>query len=81
MHARAGGAATAGLILFLAFGLFFPRDAIAQKTDVVVFRNGDRLTCEIRTLQRGLLQVKTDSLSTVKHRVGRRGVDHHQHAL
>ncbi len=64
MHARAGRA-PARLVLFLALGLLFPRDAMAQKTDVVVFRNGDRLTCEIRTLERGLLQVKTDSLSTV----------------
>jgi hypothetical protein len=35
------------------------------KTDVVVFHNGDRLTCEIKRLDRGRLTVKTDAMSTV----------------
>ncbi len=39
--------------------------ALADKTDVVELRNGDRVTCEIKQLERGRLQVSTDSMSTV----------------
>ena len=42
-----------------------PRPVLAAKTDVVVLRNGDRVTCEIKILQRGKLQVKTDDMGTV----------------
>jgi hypothetical protein len=37
----------------------------APKTDIVVFQNGDRLTGEIKGLQRGQLELKTDNLGTV----------------
>jgi hypothetical protein len=36
------------------------------KTDVVVLRNGDRVTCEIKRLDRGKLQVKTDDMGTIE---------------
>ncbi len=39
--------------------------ALAEKTDVVYLRNGDRVTCEIKNLERGQLKVSTDSMSTV----------------
>ncbi len=39
--------------------------AMAQKTDVITLVNGDRLTCEIKELERGLLRVKTDSAGTL----------------
>ena len=39
--------------------------ALAQKTDVVKLVNGDTLTCEIKSLDRGRLQVSTDHLGTV----------------
>ena len=54
-----------GLVLFhllLATSSAFARD----KTDVVVLGNGDRVTCEIETLQRGRLTVKTDSMGTLQ---------------
>ena len=38
---------------------------IAQKTDVITLVNGDRITCEIKELERGLLRVKTDSAGTL----------------
>ena len=41
------------------------RPAWAQKTDVVKLVNGDTLTCEIKLLDRGRLQVSTDHLGTV----------------
>ena len=37
-----------------------------EKTDVVILRNGDHISCEIKGLERGMLTVKTDSLSTVE---------------
>jgi hypothetical protein len=37
----------------------------APKTDVVELLNGDRITCEIRTLERGKLTVKTDGIGTI----------------
>jgi Protein of unknown function, DUF481 len=39
--------------------------AFAQKTDVVRLVNGDTLTCEIKLLDRGRLEVSTDHLGTV----------------
>jgi hypothetical protein len=35
------------------------------KTDVVVLKNGDQVTCEIKRLDRGKLQVKTDDMGTI----------------
>ena len=40
--------------------------ALAAKTDVVVLRNGDRLTGEVQQLERGYLRLKTDDLGTVE---------------
>lgn len=39
--------------------------ALADKTDVIYMRNGDRVTCEIKRLERGQLQVSTDGMGTV----------------
>ena len=37
----------------------------AAKTDIVELVNGDRITCEIKKLDRGKLSVKTDGLGTI----------------
>ncbi|WP_170185842.1 DUF481 domain-containing protein [Pseudoxanthomonas dokdonensis] len=37
----------------------------APKTDVVVMRNGDRITGEIKGIERGILTFKTDSMGTL----------------
>ena len=42
-----------------------PAVLFAQKTDVVILRNGDRLTGEIKKLERGKLRYKTDDMSDV----------------
>ena len=39
--------------------------ALAQKTDVIVLFNGDRVTCEIRSYDAGRLSVKTDIASDI----------------
>lgn len=52
-------------LLWLAFAVATVTSASAQKTDVVTLTNGDRLTCEVKLLERGRLQADTDNLSTV----------------
>ena len=37
----------------------------AAKTDIIELVNGDRITCEIKKLERGKLTVKTDGLGTI----------------
>lgn len=52
-------------ILALAgVGLAGPARA-APKTDILVFRNGDRLTGEVKGLERGQLSFKTDATGTI----------------
>jgi putative salt-induced outer membrane protein YdiY len=51
--------ATLALVLFAS-------PARAAKTDVVVLRNGDRLTGEVEQLERGRLSFKTDDMGTVE---------------
>src|SRR5512137_360093 len=51
-------------LLMLIFAIL-PASA-REKTDVVTLKNGDRITCEIKSLMRGMLTVKTDSMSTVQ---------------
>lgn len=47
--------------------VFVAEPAIAApKTDVVVLRNGDRITGEVRQLERGKLQLKTDDMGTIE---------------
>jgi hypothetical protein len=42
-----------------------PAAHAADKTDVVELVNGDRITCEIKKLERGKLTVKTDGVGTI----------------
>lgn len=39
--------------------------ALAAKTDIIILRNGDRLTGEVTQLRQGKLQVKTDDAGTL----------------
>mgnify|MGYP000883632685 CR=1 FL=1 len=52
----------AGLALAMMAGSV---PAAADKTDILDLRNGDRVTCEIKNLERGRLKVSTDSMGTV----------------
>jgi hypothetical protein len=52
------------------FGLFFllvliPSLMMAQRADIVILRNGDKLTGEIRKLDRGMLEFKPDRMSVI----------------
>lgn len=53
-----------GAAACLAFALAAP--LAAEKTDVVVLANGDRLTGEVKKLQRGKLSFKTDATGTIQ---------------
>lgn len=52
------------LILFIFFACLV-KPVLATKTDVVKLKNGDKVTCEIKELQRGKLRVSTDDMGTV----------------
>jgi hypothetical protein len=53
------------LALALACSIASASSAYAAKTDIVELANGDRITCEIKKLDRGKLTVKTDGLGTI----------------
>lgn len=52
------------LPLILA-AIVLPASAHAAKTDVVVLNNGDRITGEIKALERGRLRYSTDAMGTI----------------
>jgi len=60
-RAAAGRGAVWALLLFLIAG-----DLTAAKTDVVIFKNGDHLTGEVKKLERGKLRFKTDATGTIE---------------
>ena len=71
-HGRGGGrrfsrAAWRGAVLALVLPVLAPpAPARADpKTDIVVLKNGNTITCEIKRLSRGKLRVKTDDMGTV----------------
>ncbi len=45
--------------------LFHSAAVLADKTDVVVLKNGDKITGEVKGLERGKLEFSTDSMGTV----------------
>ena len=51
--------------LWLLALLFAWESAISADTDTVIFENGDRLTGELKSLQRGKLKFKTDATGTI----------------
>ena len=53
------------LVLTFILSLFLASNMFAQKTDVVMLLNGDKITGEIKKLQTGLLNFKTDNMGTI----------------
>jgi hypothetical protein len=49
-------------VLFLLLGT---TRLLGQRTDVVILKNGDKITGEIKKLDRGILEFKTDSMDTL----------------
>ncbi|MCG6924425.1 MAG: DUF481 domain-containing protein [Acidobacteria bacterium] len=61
---RHAAVALATALALLLPGLLAPAHA-RPKTDTVALKNGDEITCEIVSLQRGRLRVKTDDMGTI----------------
>jgi len=59
------GCPTRATLIAAAFVALLPAAAWAQKLDSITLVNGDRITCEIKLLEKGRLQVSTDDLGTV----------------
>ena len=53
-----------GIWATLLFLIVLPSQSVA-KTDVVTFNNGDRLTGEVKSLDKGLLRFNTDATGTI----------------
>ncbi|MEJ2104293.1 MAG: DUF481 domain-containing protein, partial [Ignavibacteriaceae bacterium] len=53
------------VFFILSFFLLANFYALAQRTDVVTLLNGDKITGEIKLLQTGLLNFKTDNMGTI----------------
>jgi len=52
-------------IWYLTLVLLLLSGAAHAKTDVVIFKNGDRLTGEVKSLERGHMRFKTDATDTI----------------
>jgi putative salt-induced outer membrane protein YdiY len=55
-----------GVVLLVACLALGGTSQAAEKTDVVTFANGDRLTGEIKSLEQGKLKFKTDAAGTIE---------------
>ena len=53
------------ILFILFFSLLSTFTSFAQKTDIVTLLNGDKITGEIKSLQTGLLNFKTDNMGTI----------------
>jgi len=53
------------LLVALYAVIAWSSEATAQKTDVITLDNGDRVTCEIKELERGRLRCTTDAMGTL----------------
>ncbi len=61
---RPGKLLAALLLMAIFVALSLPASA-APKTDIIVFKNGDKLTGEIKSLKRGRLSFNTDATGTI----------------
>lgn len=52
------------LVLYTCLG-FFSAQVLAEKTDIIILNNGDRITGEVKSLVAGQLELKTDYMGTV----------------
>lgn len=55
----------ASMLLMVLFGALSLPVSAAPKTDIVIFNNGDKLTGEIKSLNRGQLNLNTDATGTI----------------
>jgi len=65
MSIRVTGRAASGLLLAACLFAIVPPAIGADKTDIIVLTNNDRVTGEIQSLKDGLLKYKTDDMGTL----------------
>lgn len=53
------------LLLVALFSFYALTASAAPKTDIVIFKNGDRLTGEVKSLKRGQLNLNTEAMGTI----------------
>lgn len=53
------------IFLIVFTGCLSSVDVIAQKTDIIIMDNGDRITGEVKKLEYGLVTFKTDDAGTI----------------
>jgi hypothetical protein len=53
------------LLVMALFGLLSLPALAAPKTDIIIFKNGDKLTGEIKSMKRGRLSFNTDATGTI----------------
>jgi len=54
-----------GLLVGVLFSLWALPSNAASKTDIVIFKNGDKLTGEVKSLKRGQLNLNTEATGTI----------------
>ena len=64
LHQKPGHTFASLLLIALILTLSSPASA-APKTDIVIFKNGDKLTGELKSLQRGRLNLNTHATGTI----------------
>ncbi|MBK9099247.1 MAG: DUF481 domain-containing protein [bacterium] len=57
--------AYSNFFIILIISLLISASSFAQKTDVVILNNGDKITGEVKSLRVGILNYKTDNMETV----------------
>lgn len=57
--------AYSNFFIILIISLLISSSSFAQKTDVVILNNGDKITGEVKSLRVGILNYKTDNMETV----------------
>ena len=53
------------LLIFVSQVAAIAQLAAREKTDIITFDNGDRLTAEIKSLEKGILHIKTGFMGTI----------------
>ena len=53
------------IVMVASLSLYVPLASAAPKTDIVIFKNGDKLTGEVKSLIRGQLELNTEATGTI----------------
>ncbi len=54
------------LVHIITFLILFHSFSFAEKTDIIILKNGDRITGEVKRMEFAVLTLKTDNMSTIE---------------